>query len=134
MNLTVGTPALLFPAIALLLLAYTNRYHFIVTLIRELIKRCESEGQCDISTVDQCRLLKKRILLIRRMQQLLVMSLLICVFCIATIAFGFELAGNALFILSIISFVSSLIISLKEVTISVRGITALLDEYIGTGN
>ena len=90
MNLTVGTPALLFPAIALLLLAYTNRYHFIVTLIRELIKRCESVGQCDISTVDQCRLLKKRIFLVRRMQQLLVISVLICVFCIAAIAFGFE--------------------------------------------
>jgi hypothetical protein len=130
MNLTVETPALLFPAIALLLLAYTNRYHFIVTLIRELITRCESEGMCDISTVDQCRLLKKRILLVRRMQQLLVMSLLICVFCIVTIAFGFEFAGNSLFIFSIITFVSSLLISLKEVTISVQAITTLLDKYI----
>ena len=130
MNLTVETPALLFPAIALLLLAYTNRYHFIVTLIRELVKRCESEGICDISTVDQCRLLKKRILLVRRMQQLLVMSLIICVFCIVTIALGFEFIGNSLFIFSIITFVSSLLISLKEVTISVHAITALLDKYI----
>jgi hypothetical protein len=60
MNLTVETPALLFPAIALLLLAYTNRYHFIVTLIRELITRCESEGLCDISIIDQYKLLKKK--------------------------------------------------------------------------
>ena len=89
MTLTLETPALLFPAIALLLLAYTNRYHFIVTLIRELISRCESVGLCDISIIDQCRLLKKRILLVRRMQQLLVMSLLICVFCIVTIALKF---------------------------------------------
>ena len=131
MNLTVETPALLFPAIALLLLAYTNRYHFIVTLIRELITRCESEGLCDISIIDQCKLLKKRILLIRRMQQLLVMSLLLCIFCIVTIAFKFELAGNILFIFSIITFVSSLLISLREVTISVDGITSLLDKYIG---
>ena len=131
MALTVETPALLFPAIALLLLAYTNRYHFIVTLIRELIARCESEGLCDASIMDQCRLLKKRIFLVRRMQQLLVMSLLICVLCIVTIAFKFELAGNILFILSIISFVSSLLISLREVTISVHGITSLLDKYIG---
>ena len=130
MTITVETPALLFPAIALLLLAYTNRYHFIVTLIRELIARCENEGQCDISIVDQCRLLKKRILLIRLMQQLLVMSLIICVFCIVTIAFKFELAGYILFIFSIITFVSSLLISLREVTISVHGITSLLDKYI----
>ena len=130
MNLTVETPALLFPAIALLLLAYTNRYHFIVTLIRELIEKCESEGQCDISTVDQCRLLKKRVLLVRRMQQLLVMSLIICVFCIVTIALGFEFVGNGLFIFSIITFVSSLLISMKEVTISVQAINALLDKYI----
>jgi len=131
MTLTLETPALLFPAIALLLLAYTNRYHFIVTLIRELIARCENEGQCDISIVDQCRLLKKRILLIRRMQQLLVMSLIICVFCIVTIAFKFELTGYILFIFSIITFVSSLLISLREVTISVHAITSLLDKYIG---
>ena len=130
MNLTVETPALLFPAIALLLLAYTNRYHFIVTLIRGLVKRCESEEICDISTVDQCRLLKKRILLVRRMQQLLVMSLIICVFCIVTIALGFEFVGNGLFIFSIITFVSSLLISLKEITISVQAINALLDKYI----
>ena len=131
MTLTLETPALLFPAIALLLLAYTNRYHFIVTLIRELITRCESEVLCDISIIDQCRLLKKRILLVRRMQQLLVMSLLICVFCIFTIALKFELAGNILFIFSIITFVSSLLISLREVTISVHAITSLLDKYIG---
>ena len=131
MALTVETPALLFPAIALLLLAYTNRYHFIVTLIRELIARCESEGLCDISTVDQCRLLKKRIFLVRRMQQFLVMSLLICVFCVVAIAFKFDLAGNILFIFSIITFVSSLLISLREVTISVHAITSLLDKYIG---
>ena len=131
MALTVETPALLFPAIALLLLAYTNRYHFIVTLIRELIARCESEGLCDISTVDQCRLLKKRIFLVRRMQQFLVMSLLICVFCVVAIAFKFDLAGNILFIFSIITFVLSLLISLREVTISVHAITSLLDKYIG---
>ena len=41
MNINIGTPALLFPAIALLMLAYTNRYHFVVTLIRELIEKCE---------------------------------------------------------------------------------------------
>jgi len=131
MNLAVGTPALLFPAIAFLLLAYTYRYHFIVTLIRGLIEKCENEGQCDIATVDQCRLLKKRILLVRRMQQFLVTSLLICVFSITAIAFGFELAGNSLFLLSVVTFVSSLIISLREVTVSVKGITALLDKYIG---
>lgn len=83
MNLTVGTPALLFPAIALLMLAYTNRYHFIVNLIRELIKKCKVDGVCDITTTEQCRLLKKRILLVKSMQHLLVLSLLLCFFCIA---------------------------------------------------
>ena len=130
MNISFETPALLFPAIALLLLAYTNRYHFIVTLIRELLKKCEDEEQCDVLIVNQCKLLKKRVLLVRRMQQLLVGSLLICVFCIATIAFGFKEVGLILFILSIFTFVLSLIISLREVTISVKGVVALLDKYI----
>ncbi len=130
MDISVETPALLFPAIALLLLAYTNRYHFIVTLIRELIKKCESENVCDISTVNQCKLLKKRVLLVRRMQQLLVASLLICVFCIATISFGFKLEGLYLFLLSIVTFVISLLFSLKEITISVKGVVGLLEKYI----
>ena len=130
MNLTVSTPALLFPAIALLMLAYTNRYHFIVSLIRELIKKCETEGTCDATTADQCRMLEKRINLVKRMQQLLVLSLLICVFCIAMIAFKFMLTGIILFTLSIMSFVSSLVISLREVTISVDGIKKLLDDYV----
>jgi hypothetical protein len=130
MTINLETPALLFPAIALLLLAYTNRYHFIVTLIRELLKKCESEDQCDIAIVNQCKLLKQRVLLIRRMQQLLVGSLLICVFCIATIALSFKNAGLILFIISICTFVLSLLISLREVTISIKGIVTLLDKYI----
>ena len=36
MEITFNTPALLFPAISLLLLAYTNRYLALANLIRKL--------------------------------------------------------------------------------------------------
>jgi hypothetical protein len=130
MNINIGTPALLFPAIALLMLAYTNRYHFVVTLIRELIEKCEAKEVCDLTTIEQCKYLQKRVILIQRMQQLLVFSLLLCVLCIALVHFNFNLIAFMVFSLSIISFVTSLMLSLREITISVNGVNKLLDKYI----
>ena len=130
MNINIGTPALLFPAIALLMLAYTNRYHFVVTLIRELIEKCEAKEVCDLTTIEQCKYLQKRVILIQRMQQLLVFSLILCVLCIALVSFNFNLSATIVFSLSIISFVSSLMLSLREITISVNGVQKLLDKYV----
>ena len=130
MNINIGTPALLFPAIALLMLAYTNRYHFVVTLIRELIEKCEAKEVCDLTTIEQCKYLQKRVILIQRMQQLLVFSLLLCVLCIALVHFNFNLIAFMVFSLSIISFVTSLMLSLREITISVNGVQKLLDKYV----
>ena len=113
-----------------MLLAYTNRYHFVVTLIRELIKKCETDQVCDTATADQCKFLQIRVLLIQKMQQLLVLSLLLCVICIGMLAIDFRLCGVILFSFSGISFVSSLLLSLREITISVNGVKKLLDNYV----
>lgn len=130
MNLNINTPTLLFPAIALLMLAYTNRYHFVVTLIRELIEKCEIEGVCDLSTIQQCKFLQTRVVIIQRMQQLLVLSLLLCVLCMALVHFALKSIALVVFSFSMVSFVSSLIFSLREITISVNGVKKLLDKYI----
>ena len=64
--MTLTTPALLFPAISLLLLAYTNRFLVLAQLIRELNAR-EGE-QIRPFVIEQILNLKKRIRLIRSMQ------------------------------------------------------------------
>lgn len=64
--MTLTTPGLLFPAISLLLLAYTNRFLVLAQLIRELNAR---EGDTIRPLVKaQIENLRKRIRLIRRMQ------------------------------------------------------------------
>ena len=78
-----------------------------------------------MATADQRRLLQKRIFLVKRIKQLPVPVLLICVFCIAKRAFGFKATG---FTLGILTVVSSLAISLRVATISVDKIKKLLDK------
>jgi len=48
MEITLTTPALLFPAISLLLLAYTNRFLAIAALIRALHSQYRDEPQAHI--------------------------------------------------------------------------------------
>lgn len=65
-DLQLTTPALLFPTISLLLLAYTNRYIAISNRIRLLHSTYKNEVNDLI--LRQIKILKKRIYLIRNMQ------------------------------------------------------------------
>lgn len=113
-NLT--TPALLFPAISLLLLAYTNRFLVLAQLIRDLSNKMRPENQ-EI-TARQIRNLAHRVQLIIWMQSLGVISFLLCAVTMTLLYLGWERSGHALFGLSLLCMVGSLVISLKEITIS----------------
>ena len=77
MTLEVSTPALLFPAISLLFLSYTNRFLHLSALIRNLHRDwLEKE---DSLLMRQIENLRKRLVLIRGMQLLGAVSLLFCV-------------------------------------------------------
>lgn len=77
MILDVSTPALLFPAISLLFLSYTNRFLHLSALIRKLHGDWMERGDCIAR--QQIENLSKRLVLIRFMQLLGAMSLLACV-------------------------------------------------------
>ena len=77
MSLEVSTPALLFPAISLLFLSYTNRFLHLSALIRQLHRDWHERGDCVARR--QIENLRKRLVLIRGMQLLGAMSLLCCV-------------------------------------------------------
>ncbi len=77
MTLEISTPALLFPAISLLFLSYTNRFLHLSALIRNLHKDWLEKR--DSLLMRQIQNLRKRLILIRGMQLLGALSLLLCV-------------------------------------------------------
>ena len=121
MELSITTPALLFPAISLLMLAYTNRFLALASLIRKLHdKYKEDPNQKHIVT--QIKSLRTRIRLIRSMQASGVVSFLFCVVCMYCIFRGWEQASYWIFALSMLSFMLSLVLSLVEITLSMRAL------------
>lgn len=117
MTITLTTPAFLFPAVTFLLIAYTNRFLALGARIRLLHDRY-LESSKD-SLIDQIISLRKRMLLIRYMQAFGVTGLLLCVSCIFVLFGGFVAVGNVLFGLSLMFFLISLVLSLREIHLSV---------------
>ncbi|NJB67956.1 hypothetical protein GGQ74_001629 [Desulfobaculum xiamenense] len=130
MQITVTTPALLFPAISLLLLAYTNRFLALGARIRQLHDTyAESGGEHLREQIDS---LRKRVILIRNMQAMGVFSLFLCVACMLVLFAGQEPLGRALFGASLLLLMLSLVWSLREIHISVQALNIhLRDMEIG---
>ncbi len=125
MNLT--TPALLFPAISLLLLAYTNRFLVLAQLIRQLHSQYKKDDQKEL-VVRQITNLRHRITLIRRMQALGVMSFILCAVSMFLVFIHLELAAQLAFGTSLFLLLLSLIFSFYEITISTRAIEIELED------
>ncbi|MBW4461937.1 MAG: DUF2721 domain-containing protein [Nodosilinea sp. WJT8-NPBG4] len=118
------TPALLFPAISLLLLAYTNRFLVLAQLIRQLHS---SERDYFQSLVQrQISNLRQRIALIRLMQALGVSSFIVCTLSMLGLFLDHQQLAEVLFGLSLLLLVASLLTSLYEIAISTRAIEAEL--------
>jgi hypothetical protein len=124
--LNLGTPALLFPALSLLLLAYTNRFLTLADLIRKLHDQLRAGGPGQL--LAQIRNLQRRIRLIKSMQMFGVLSLLLCVVTMFLIFFGAELASDVLFAMSLLAMIISLALSLRELSISVDALSVQLED------
>ncbi len=117
MYLEITTPAVLFPSVSLLLLAYTNRFLALATIIRQMDVCNTNEFQ-----LNQIRNLQKRMVYIKRMQYFGVASLLLCVVSMLFIFFKIDIMGIAVFILSLLLMITSLIFSLMEIKISLEAL------------
>lgn len=126
MNVSLTTPALLFPAISLLLLAYTNRFLTIAGLIRNLFKTYKENPSSSIKA--QISNLKKRVNLIRNMQIFGILSLFLCVLSMFLIYEEFQLYGSIIFGISLILLMISLILSIIEIQISVKALNIQLSD------
>lgn len=132
MEVTLTTPALLFPAISLLLLAYTNRFLALATLIRGLRNRYESEP--DSNLFNQIKNLRKRIILIRNMQAFGIASILTCVFTMFAVYLGYQMLSGVLFGISLVFMILSLLLSFQETLISVSALKLELSKTEGLGD
>jgi len=123
--MTVTTPALLFPAISLLLLAYTNRFLVLAQLIRQLNHR-EGDQVRELAK-RQIMNLRTRIVLIRSMQRWGVISFLLCTTSMFSLFMGWEQAGTWAFGASLAALALSLAVSLYEIQISCNAINIELE-------
>ncbi len=122
LHISLTTPALLFPAISLLLLAYTNRFFSLAALIRTL----SSEKQPVLTS--QIDNLRKRIAIIRRMQEAGVSAFALCVLCMIFIYVGLNQIGSVIFGTSLLLLLYSLVLSVLEIRISVDALNIHLEE------
>lgn len=126
MQITVTTPALLFPAISLFMLAFTNRFLSLGGRVRALHDQYRAAP--DDSIRRQIENLRKRIHMIRRMQGFGVLSMLSCIFSMVCIFQDWHLAGNILFGASLLFLIISLGISFLEIRISAQALDILLKD------
>lgn len=126
MELTIQTPALLFPALSLLLLAYTNKFLAIASLIRKLVSDYEKKQKRDI--IKQIRSLRRRLMLIRWMQAFGIGSILFCVICMFCVYEGWQITAKVLFAISLLLMITSLIISLIEIFLSAGALRVILKD------
>ncbi|PPK50625.1 DUF2721 domain-containing protein [Marinobacter persicus] len=125
MDLT--TPALLFPAISLLLLAYTNRFLVLAQLIRKLKEMDTEEDHALIER--QLSALRKRIVLTKRMQAFGVLSFLLCTVSMFLLFLELQPPGVIAFGISLVLLSLSLVYSLWEIQISTNAINVELENF-----
>ena len=120
MEVTIATPSLLFPAISLLLLAYTNRFVVLTNVVRQL-SGIEDPGKRDFIR-RQIVNLRVRIQIIRAMQTFGVLSFILCTLAMFALFLDWQMWGQYLFGISLVLLVISLVCSLYEVHISTNAI------------
>jgi len=121
MEITFNTPALLFPAISLLLLAYTNRYLALANLIRKLHDEY-MRGEKNHLLLKQIKILRTRINLVRAMQAMGVFSFVCCVVTMYGVYQQWTAFIGYIFAISLLSLLGSLIISLIEISQSTKAL------------
>jgi hypothetical protein len=126
MEFTISTPALLFPAVSLLFISYTNRFVSYADLVRRLHERWREGGSQVVK--QQITNLRGRIFLIRNMQIAGAISLLLCVVCMIVLFFGYTAAAEALFAAALVGMLVSLTLLVIEVSISVRALDLQLGD------
>ena len=125
-ELSLTTPALLFSAVSLILLAYTNRFLSYAQLVRTLKDRYME----DRSAITKAQIvnLRKRLRLTKQMQVFGVVSLLLCVATMFLIYIGNQLISVYIFGVALVCLIISLGLSVREILISSNSLEIYLSD------
>jgi hypothetical protein len=123
-NIELQTPALLFPALSLLMLAYTNKFLAIAKLIRNLYSDYQKNN--DRRIISQIASLRRRLNLIRWMQALGVGSIFMCVVSMFSIYGQHHTAAKITFGMALVMLLASLVMSVTEIFLSAGALNVLL--------
>lgn len=125
-QLNLTTPTMMFPAISLLLLAYTNRFLSLATLVRSLSDNYQNKP--DDKLLLQIASLRKRLSLIKWMQVAGVSSLLLSVVVMFLLYVGWVVIGQFIFAVAMLLLISSLLLSVWELHISNEALNIRLSD------
>ena len=117
LTLEITTPAVLFPTVSLLLLAYTNRFLALTAIVRQMDSSGENKHE-----FYQVKNLRKRLNYIKKMQYFGVSSLLMCAISMLFLFFQIDFVGKISFAISLVSLIISLLFSLLEIQISLEAL------------
>lgn len=127
-QLNFNAPGLLFPAISLLMLAYTNRFLGLTSASRNLVSQYRNKP--DARLLRQVESLRERLSLVRHTQAMGVTSLLCCTSSLFALFLDSQAAAHVTFAGALIFMMASLIISLREIYLSVRAINIEFDSLV----
>ncbi|MEY2666867.1 MAG: hypothetical protein RLZZ384_1038 [Pseudomonadota bacterium] len=126
MDISITTPALLFPAITILFLAYSNRFLTIATRIREK-HDVFSKTKSPIAQ-KQIESFRTRIRLILAMELFAVLGIIHCTVAMGFVFFEMQHQGNIAFALSIVFIIFSLIASIGELLLSTKALNIEIED------
>ncbi len=120
MSLNLTTPALLFPTISLLMLAYTNRFIAIGNRIRTL--HLEHKQNPNEKILQQIKILRKRVHLVRDLQLCGIVCLFANVFTMLLIFKEYIEVATYVFSASLIIMLVAFTLSAVEIILSTRAL------------
>lgn len=126
MEIDISTPALLFSAISLLMLAYTNRFLALANLIRQYGALYKEHPETRF--LKQIQNFDIRLNVIKKTQIFGVVSFLFCVLCMFLIFVNLIIPAEILFAISLICLFISLLLSLKELFLSIGALNVELED------
>src|SRR5260221_13452801 len=104
------------------MLAYTNRFLALATLIRNLHSKYKQEPEDHEIIREQIRNLKRRLELVKQMQASGIFTFFLCVLCMSLDYVEYSMAALGMFGLRLGFLLLSLALSLNEIYISTRAL------------
>jgi Protein of unknown function (DUF2721) len=127
MDITINTPALLFPAISLIMLAYTNRFLALASRVRILHDKYQGHAKTAVIH-GQIKNIRYRLKLIKNMQALGIITFLSCILCMYFIYIEWSVMAHWVFAFSLLCFAASLALSLLEIQLSTKALELELSD------